>query len=122
MGCKILVVDDSSFMRRFLRRMLAQGGYTEVEEAKDGEEALYQFKAQRPDLVLLDITMPGKPGMEVLAELLALDASAKVMICSALGQDALIAQAKRLGACGFLHKPFLQDELLNTVRRALPLE
>ena len=119
MAPKILVADDAKFMRRLLRGMLGEGGYTEVAEAADGEEAVRQFQALRPDLVLLDITMPGMPGMVALARIRALDPGAGVVICTAMGQDTVEAEARRAGACGFLRKPFVRDELLYAVRAAL---
>lgn len=119
MAAKILVADDAKFMRRLLRRMLAEGGYYDIIEAADGEQAIALYRAERPDLVLLDITMPGKPGMEVLSDLRSLDPAAKIVMCSAVGQETVAAQAKQQGACGFLRKPFVQSELINAVGQAI---
>ena len=80
---KILIVDDALFMRKSIRKILSEGGYTNVEEARDGEEAIALYGEYSPDLVLLDITMPGKSGLEVLEELLEQDEKASVVMCSA---------------------------------------
>lgn len=122
MGSKILVADDAKFMRRLLRRMLAEGGYHNIIEAADGEQALALYRTERPDLVLLDITMPGKPGMEVLTDLRTLDPAAKIVMCSAVGQETVAARARQQGACGFLRKPFVQSELISAVSQVIPPE
>ena len=98
MGKKILIVDDAMFMRKMIRKILMEGGYTDVEEAPDGETALELFEPFDPDLVLLDITMPGKSGLEVLEELLARRPQTKVVMCSAVGQESTVQQALTLGA------------------------
>lgn len=116
---KILVVDDAKFMRRLLRQMLGEGGYRDIEEAADGDEALLRFRERRPDLVLLDITMPGTPGMAVLSQMLAIDPAARVVICSAVGQETVMESARQAGACGFVRKPFSRPELLQAVSAAL---
>ena len=98
---KILIVDDAMFMRKSIRKILAEGGYTNVEEARDGEEALALFGEYNPDLVLLDITMPGKSGLEVLEEI----------------QKAVVR-----GARDFIVKPFRKDEFLRLVDSCFPIE
>lgn len=120
MDAKILVVDDAKFMRRVLRHTLGEAGYKDIAEAENGEEALLRYRRERPDLVLLDITMPGMPGMEALSRLLALDPTAKVLLCSAVGQDSVVQTAIQAGACGFVKKPFSPQELLAAVAAALP--
>lgn len=115
MGLSILVVDDAAFMRRVIRSALEAGGYDNIREAEDGVGALKEYRKNRPDLVLLDITMPGKTGLEVLSDILETDKTAKVIMCSAVGQEPVIAQAIRRGACDFIMKPFQRKELLKLV-------
>lgn len=112
---RILIVDDAVFMRKVIAKLLAQGGYTEISEAGNGEEAMKVFLEKKPDLVLLDITMPGKSGLEVLEEILEADRNAKVIMCSALGQDQMIQKAILAGAADFIVKPFKNDEFLKIV-------
>lgn len=115
----ILVVDDAKFMRRVLRRALSQGGYTNIIEAENGEEALKEYRRCRPDLVFLDITMPGKPGMDVLRDILEEDESARVIMCTAVGQDSIMTQAIKAGAYDYIIKPFETERLLELVEKGL---
>ena len=119
MGKKILIVDDAMFMRKMIRKILEEDGYTDLEEARDGEAALELFEPFDPDLVLLDITMPGKSGLEVLEELLARRPQTKVVMCSAVGQESTVQQALTLGALDFIVKPFKPDEFKRTVAHYL---
>lgn len=116
---KILVVDDAMFMRRIIKSALAEGGYHNIIEAKEGEEALRLYKTEKPQVVLLDITMPGMSGIEVLEKILEYRPGAKVIMCSAIGQEATIEKAIRMGAYDFIVKPFQKDELLKMVRQSL---
>lgn len=115
----IMIVDDAMFMRRLIRNMLEKGGFRQLVEVEDSRQALALFKNSRPDLVLLDITMPNKSGLEVLDELLTEDPQANVIMCSAVGQDPIIAQAIRRGAKNFVVKPFKQEELLKLVEASI---
>lgn len=115
----IMIADDAMFMRRVIRQALTQGGYDQFVEAGNGREALEQYKVSRPDLVLLDITMPERSGLEVLDDILNEDPAAKVIMCSAVGQEAVIAQAIRRGALDFVIKPFKNEELLKLVEASL---
>ena len=118
MGKKILIVDDAMFMRKMIRKILEEDGYTDLEEAQDGEAALELFEPFDPDLVLLDITMPGKSGLEVLEELLARRPQTKVVMCSAVaGVDG--AAGIDAGRAGFIVKPFKPDEFKRTVAHYL---
>lgn len=103
---KLLIVDDSIFMRKQIITMLSSLESCQFIEAKNGMECLAYYQEHHPDLVLLDITMPDRSGVEVLEELLQYDADAKVIMCSALGQDNMITRALRLGAKDFIVKPF----------------
>lgn len=112
----IMIVDDSAFMRNHIQNMLQHHGYHQLVQAKDGSTCIALYQEQRPDIVLLDITMPDKSGIEVLEELLSFDPSAKVVICSALGQDQMMAKALRIGAKDFLVKPFKEEQLIELMK------
>lgn len=116
---KILIVDDAMFMRRIIKDALSEGGFSQFIEAKDGDEAIRLFKKHKPKLVLLDITMPGKSGIEVLEALLKLGPGARVIMCSAIGQEATIEKAVRMGAYDFIVKPFQNDKLVEMVKKSL---
>ena len=114
-----MIADDAMFMRRVIKRALAQGGYEEFVEAGNGREAVEQYRLSKPDLVLLDITMPERSGLEALDDILNEDPGAKVIMCSAVGQEAVITQAIRRGALDFIIKPFKDEELLRLVEASL---
>ncbi|HIE5314515.1 TPA: response regulator [Clostridioides difficile] len=116
---KILIVDDAIFMRMIIKEALSKRGYNNLIEANDGEEACNIFKYEKPDLMLLDITMPKKDGLEVLREIKKLDSSAKVVMCSAIGQENMIVEAIKLGALDFIVKPFKTETLVKVVDNAL---
>ena len=111
----ILIVDDALFMRKTIRRALETAGYSSFLEAPDGETAIALYKEKRPVLVMLDITMPGMSGMEVLQELISLDAHARIVMCSAVGQEAVIQRAIINGAADFIVKPFKTEDLIRIV-------
>ncbi len=116
---RVLVVDDAAFMRKMVSDALVDGGHEVVGEAGDGVEAIAQFQALRPDLMTLDITMPEKDGLSALADIMAADPSAKVVMCSALGQESKVLEAIKLGAKDFVVKPFQPDRVLAAVGKAL---
>jgi two-component system chemotaxis response regulator CheY len=116
---RMLVVDDAAFMRKVLSDALTAGGHEVVGEAADGNQAVAQFQELRPDLTTLDITMPDKDGLAALRDLIALDPNARVIICSALGQEAKVLEAIKLGARDFVVKPFDAERLLGAVAKAL---
>ncbi|MCX7425079.1 MAG: response regulator [Planctomycetia bacterium] len=115
----VLVVDDSMLMRRMIAGSLADAGWNVVGEAADGEEAVQLYAETRPDLVTMDIVMPGTGGIEALVRILQFDPDAKVVVVSALNQTRLISEAIRKGAQDFLGKPFLPEQLQETVDRAV---
>ena len=119
MDKKNLVVDDAMFMRSIIRKILKEDGYTQVWEAQDGEKAMELFREVSPDLVLLDITMPGRSGLEVLEEMLSLVPNIRVIMCSAVGQEMMIQKALTIGAADFIVKPFKADEFSRIVNRCL---
>lgn len=119
MDNKILIVDDAAFMRMMIKDTLKKNGYENIIEAADGELAVQAFKAENPDLVIMDITMPNKNGLEALKEIKQLDPNAKIVMCSAMGQESMVVEAIRSGAKDFIVKPFKADRVLKTVQGIL---
>ena len=119
MDKKILLVDDAAFMRMMIKDALTKNGYTNILEAADGEQACSTFESENPDLVIMDITMPNKTGIEALRDIKAMDSGAKVVMCSAMGQEAMVVEAIKLGALDFIVKPFKPDRILQTVKKIL---
>ena len=116
---RVLVVDDAAFMRKMVGDALAKGGHEVVGEAGNGVEAISQYQALKPDLVTLDITMPEKDGLAALGEIVAADPSARVVMCSALGQESKVLEAIKLGARDFVVKPFQADRVVEAAAKAL---
>ena len=116
---RILITDDSSFIRTTLRDILTAGGYEVVGEADSGEQAIIKFQELLPDLVTLDVEMPVKTGLEALKGIMDLDRKAKVLMVTAEGQQATIVTAIQSGAKGFLVKPFKSDDVIAEVKRIL---
>ncbi|MDR1067764.1 MAG: response regulator [Clostridiales Family XIII bacterium] len=119
---KILVVDDAAFMRMMVKENLSKAGYSDFAEARNGREAVERFAEEKPDLVLLDITMPVMDGLTALREILGIDPAAKVVMCSAMGQENMVIEAVGLGALDFIVKPFKPERLVQTVGNALSNE
>lgn len=115
---KILTVDDAVFMRTMLRRILEPEGF-EVIEAEDGAEGIDAYKRYKPDIVLMDITMPNMDGIAATKAIKDEDPHARIIICSALGQEAAVIRATEAGACDYVTKPFQAPQVLEAVRRAL---
>jgi two-component system chemotaxis response regulator CheY len=113
---KILLVDDAAFMRMRCSKLLKENGY-EVGEAENGQEAINKYRSFRPDLVLMDITMPVMDGIAATKEIKALDPNAKVVMVSALGQQTMVIEAIKAGAKDFVVKPFEPDKILLTVKK-----
>ena len=116
---RILVVDDAAFMRKMVTDALTQGGHEVIGEAGNGAEAVERYQSLKPDLTTLDITMPEKDGLSALKDIMALDPSAKVVMCSALGQETKVLESIKLGAKDFVVKPFQADRVLDAVGKAL---
>ena len=112
---KILLVDDAAFMRKVIKDTLSKAGYTDLHEAVDGADAVEKYNALKPDLVLMDITMPNMDGLEALKAIRAADGSANVVMCSAMGQETMVIDAIRSGAKDFIVKPFKGERVLKTV-------
>lgn len=119
MAGRVLVVDDSMLMRRMIADVLIDAGWTIVGEAARGEDAVECYQRDRPDVVTLDIVMPGIGGIRTLAKIMDFDPDARVVVVSALNQAKLIAEAIRKGARDFIAKPFLPEQLRETVERAV---
>ena len=113
---RVLIVDDSMLMRHMVSETLAYDGWEIAGEASDGEEAVAKYRELRPDAVTLDIIMPGTRGVQVLQAILRIDPEAKVVVVSALNQTKLISEAIRSGAQDFIAKPFLPEQLQQTMR------
>lgn len=116
---RILIVDDEFFFRKVLRDMLAKIGFTVVAEAANGTEAVEQFLAHRPHIVIMDIYMPEKNGIEATREMIAANKNAKILICSASDADYDTQAALDAGAKAILMKPFVPKEVYESIRRAL---
>ncbi len=116
---RVLVVDDAAFMRKMVSDALAKGGHEVIGQAGSGVEAIAQFRELRPDLMTLDITMPEKDGLETLKDVMELDPGAKVIMCSALGQESKVLESIKLGAKDFVVKPFQPDRVIDAVAKAL---
>ncbi len=116
---RILIVDDELFFRQVLRSLLEQIGFTVVGEAATGDEALQQYKALRPHIVIMDIYMPDKNGIDATKELVATDPNARVLVASASDFDSDIQAALDAGAKGNLMKPFVPKEIYETIRKVL---
>lgn len=119
MSKKVLIVDDAVFMRMKLRDILEKNGYEVVAEAQNGLEAVEKYKQESPDLVTMDITMPEMDGVTALKEIKALDEGAKVIMCSAMGQQSMVMEAIQTGALDFIVKPFDTDRVLQSIERVM---
>ena len=118
---KVMVVDDAVFMRMTIKKMLEAHGHSVIGEAGNGVEAVKKYVEIKPEVVLLDITMPEMNGVEALKRIKEVDAKAKVIICSAMGQQAMVAQAIQSGAKDFVVKPFEEGQLAAAVDRVMAM-
>ena len=116
---RVLVVDDAAFMRKMVSDALVKGGHEVVGEAGNGNEAVARYQELRPEVTTLDITMPEKDGIEALKEIMELDPGAKVVMCSALGQESKVLESIKLGAKDFVVKPFQPSRVIEAVGKAL---
>jgi two-component system chemotaxis response regulator CheY len=116
---RVLVVDDAVFMRKVVSDALAKGGHEVIGEAANGQEAVDQFQSLKPEVMTLDITMPEKDGLAALREIIAMDPQARVVMCSALGQETKVLEAIKAGAKDFVVKPFQPDRVLSAIAKAV---
>lgn len=119
MGKRILIVDDAAFMRMMIKNIVSKSGYEVAGEAENGGVALEMYKQLKPDLVTMDITMPEVDGIQGVKGILAFDSNANVIMCSAMGQQAMVMEAIQAGAKDFIVKPFQQDRILQAIERVL---
>ncbi|WP_297536021.1 response regulator [Thermococcus sp.] len=116
---RILVVDDAAFMRMLLKKILVQGGHQVVGEASNGREAVEKYKELRPDLVTMDIVMPEMDGITAVKEIKKIDPNAKIVMITAVGQEAKVMEALKAGASGYIVKPFQAQKVLEEINRVL---
>jgi len=116
---RVLVVDDAAFMRKMVSDALSKAGHEVIGEACNGAEAVESFRSLKPELTTLDITMPEKDGLQALGEIMTLDPSARVIMCSALGQESKVLESIKLGARDFVVKPFQPARVQEAVAKAL---
>ena len=119
MAKKILIVDDAAFMRMMIKDILTKNGYEVVGEAENGLKAIQLYKEHKPDLVTMDITMPEMDGIQAVKEIKKMDPSAKVIMCSAMGQQMMVMEAIQAGARDFIVKPFQQERVIQAIEKAL---
>lgn len=109
---KVLITDDAAFMRMTIRKILEENGIEIAGEAANGKEAVDRYKELSPDIVTMDITMPIKNGIEAIRDIIEFDSNARILACSAMGQESMVIEAIKAGAKGFIVKPFQADKLL----------
>jgi len=115
----VLIVDDAAFMRMMLKDILGKNGYEIVGEAENGQVAVDKYKELNPDLVTMDITMPEMDGISAVKKIKAMNVNARVVMCSAMGQQAMVIDAIQAGARDFIVKPFQPDRVLEAIQKAL---
>ncbi|MDR3563793.1 MAG: response regulator [Negativicutes bacterium] len=118
MAIKVLVVDDAAFMRMMIKDILTKNGFEVVGEAENGLKAVEKYQELKPDLTTMDITMPEMDGISAVKQIKKIDPNAKVIMCSAMGQQAMVIEAIQSGARDFIVKPFQPDRVLEALRKA----
>lgn len=119
MSKRVLIVDDAIFMRMKLKDILEKHGFEVVAEAQNGIEAIEQFKSESPDIVTMDITMPEMDGVTALKSIKEIDPNAKIIMCSAMGQQSMVMEAIQAGALDFIVKPFDNDRVIESLEKAI---
>ena len=119
MAVRVLVVDDAAFMRMMVKDILSKNGYEVVGEAENGMKAVEKYNETKPDLVLMDITMPEMDGIDALKGIREKDPNACVIMCSAMGQQAMVIEAIQSGAKDFIVKPFQAERVLEAVKKVI---
>lgn len=115
----ILIVDDAAFMRMMIKDILAKNGYTVIGEAENGAKAIEKFKELSPDLVIMDITMPEMDGIQAVRHIKGLSSDAKIIMCSAMGQQAMVIESIQAGARDFIVKPFQAERVIEAVKKVV---
>ena len=116
---RVMVCDDAAFMRMMIKDILVKNGYEIAAEAENGLKAVEQYPEAKPDLVLMDITMPEVDGIEAVRRIKTLDSNANIIMCSAMGQQAMVIEAIQAGAKDFIVKPLKADRVLEAVRKVI---
>ena len=119
MANKVLIVDDAAFMRMMIKDILEKNGYDVVGEASNGLVAVDLYKKEKPDVVTMDITMPDMDGIEAVKQIRTFDPNAKIIMCSAMGQQSMVMDAIKSGAKDFIVKPFQADRVLEAIKKAI---
>ncbi|APC48621.1 response regulator [Virgibacillus halodenitrificans] len=119
MAQRILVVDDAAFMRMMIKDILVKNGFEVVGEAQDGAQAVEKYRELTPDLVTMDITMPEMDGITALKQIKEINKDAVIIMCSAMGQQAMVIDAIQAGAKDFIVKPFQADRVIEAIQKAL---
>lgn len=119
MSKRVLIVDDAAFMRMIIKDILTDNGYQIIGEAENGIEAIEMFNEAIPDLVIMDITMPEMDGIEAVKEIIKHDSSARIIMCSAMGQQEMVIESIEAGAKDFIVKPFQSDRVIEAVRKVM---
>ncbi|HEY4601566.1 MAG TPA: response regulator [Cerasibacillus sp.] len=119
MGKRILIVDDAAFMRMMIKDILTKNGFEVIGEAQDGAQAVEKYEELSPDLVTMDITMPEMDGITALKKIREKDPAAKIIMCSAMGQQAMVIDAIQAGAKDFIVKPFQADRVIEAIQKVL---
>lgn len=119
MAKNILICDDAAFMRMMIKDILTKNGYTIVGEAENGQKAVEKYNETKPDLVMMDITMPEMDGIQALKKIKATDPNAAIIMCSAMGQQTMVIESIQSGAKDFIVKPFQPDRVLEAVKKAI---
>ena len=122
MNNKILIADDAAFMRMMLKTALIEANYNDIIEAKTGSDAVIMYKVERPAVVLMDVTMPDKDGLEALKDIKAFDPDAKVIMCSSMGQEDVVVTCFSMGADDFVMKPFKPERIVQAVSKFVQTE
>lgn len=115
----ILIVDDAAFMRMMIKDILSKNGYTVIGEAENGIKAIERYKELQPDLVIMDITMPEMDGIQAVKQIKAINDSAKIIMCSAMGQQAMVIESIQAGARDFIVKPFQAERVIEAVKKVV---
>ncbi|NLP34592.1 MAG: response regulator [Clostridiales bacterium] len=119
MAKSILICDDAAFMRMMIKDILTKNGYNIAGEAENGLKAVEKYTETKPDLVMMDITMPEMDGIQALKKIKEVDPNANIIMCSAMGQQAMVIESIQSGAKDFIVKPFQSDRVLEAVKKAL---
>ncbi|MEZ0537777.1 response regulator [Caldicellulosiruptoraceae bacterium PP1] len=119
MAKRILIVDDAAFMRMMLKDIMQKNGFEVVGEAENGLKAVELYKDLKPDLVMMDITMPEMDGIQAVKEIKKIDPQAKIIMCSAMGQQAMVIESIQAGARDFIVKPFQADRIIEAIKKVL---